>query len=267
MILDGELLENYAKHQDQAAFTELVRRHLDGVFSAALRRVGGNRHLAEDVAQHVFIQLARQSRRLVCHPVLTGWLYVTTRNQAVMLVRAEQRRKRRETEAHLMNKQLRELSGDDWNRIAPVLDWAIEQLSETDRTAVLLRFVGRKPFEEVGATLKISADAARMRVERATEKLRIVLARKGIVSTASLLGAELTQHAATAAPATLNASVTAAALATLPATSGILPTAIHFMTTSKLISGAAAALVIAATLGTTVYSVHATRAAENALAD
>lgn len=266
MILDGELLERYAKDQDQDAFAELVRRHLDGVFSAALRRVGGDQHLAEDVAQHVFIELARQSRRLVHHPVLTGWLYVTTRNQAVMLVRTEQRRKRRETEAHLMNEPQPELSSDDWSRIAPVLDWAIEQLPETDRTAVLLRFVGRKPFEEIGSTLKVSSDAARMRVDRAIDKLRSVLARKGIVSTTSLLAVGLTRHAAAAAPASLSASVTAAGLATLPAAAGLLPAAIQFMANSKMISGVAATLVIAATLGTAGFSLRATREAQDTFA-
>lgn len=249
MILDGELLERYAKDQDQDAFAELVRRHLDGVFSAALRRVGGDQHLAEDVAQHVFIELARQSRRLVHHPVLTGWLYVTTRNQAVMLVRTEQRRKRRETEAHLMNELQPELSSDDWNRIAPVLDWAIEQLPETDRAAVLLRFVGRKPFEEIGSTLKVSSDAARMRVDRAIDKLRSVLARKGIVSTTSLLAVGLTRHAAAAAPTALSASVTAKALATLPAAVGILPSIVQFMTTSKLAAGVGSVLLVVAIAG------------------
>lgn len=263
MILDGELLQRYAKHHDQHAFAELVRRHLDGIYSAALRRVGNDTHLAEDIVQQVFVQLARQAARLAHHPVLTGWLYITTRNQAAMAVRAEQRRRAREEKAHLMKDDFTQPGFDlDWNRIAPVLDWAIDQLAEADRTLVQLRYFARRPFDEIGRTLQVSPDAARMRVDRATEKLRTILARRGIASTAALLSAELAQHAMVAAPPTLVASATAAALATAPATLSALATAFHFMTTSKLVSGIATSVFLLGALGTVGLTTVEKRGAE-----
>src|SRR4051812_5046040 len=57
MTSDAELLQSYVSDRSNKAFAELVRRHLDGVYSAALRRVGGDSHLAQDVSQHVFIAL------------------------------------------------------------------------------------------------------------------------------------------------------------------------------------------------------------------
>ncbi|MEO5957530.1 MAG: sigma factor [Opitutaceae bacterium] len=102
MIHDATLLRRYAEIRDEAAFAELVRRHLDGVYSIARRRVGGDAHLAEDVAQQVFLELARKAKRLAAHPVLAGWLFTTTRNAAANVVRGERRREARDVlPAHL----------------------------------------------------------------------------------------------------------------------------------------------------------------------
>lgn len=100
---DATLLRRYVSEGAQDAFTELVRRHIDGVYSSALRRVGGDTHLAEDATQQVFAALARKAAALSRHPLLTGWLYLTTRHEASNIVRTEQRRKAREQEAHAMH--------------------------------------------------------------------------------------------------------------------------------------------------------------------
>src|SRR5688500_3175073 len=161
---DATLLQRYAETGAEDAFAELVRRHIDGVFSAAVRRVGGDVQLAEDVAQQVFVVLARNAVALTGHPALTVWLYVTTRNAAGNIVRRERRRRAREQEAQTMQQIFSEgESPADWSRVAPVLDAAIDELGEADRTAVLLRFVDRRAFAQIGAVLKISEDAARMR--------------------------------------------------------------------------------------------------------
>src|SRR5688572_30699093 len=95
------LLRRYAREKSEAAFAELVRRHVDLVYSAALRRTNGDAHRAADVAQQVFTRLARDAAKLTGHTVLAAWLYTTTRNAAVDLIRAEQRRRTHEQEAHL----------------------------------------------------------------------------------------------------------------------------------------------------------------------
>src|SRR4051812_20533082 len=96
---DAALLTRYAKDGADDAFAAITKRHIDAVFSTALRRVGGDTHLAEDVTQEVFIALARQASQVAVHPVLLGWLFTTTRNVAVSVVRRERRRKARELEA------------------------------------------------------------------------------------------------------------------------------------------------------------------------
>ena len=96
---DAELLRRYAEEGSEAAFTELVHRRVDLVYSAALRRTGGDPHRAADVAQQVFTTLARDARKLLRHPVLAAWLHTATRNAALNLVISDVRRQARETAA------------------------------------------------------------------------------------------------------------------------------------------------------------------------
>ncbi len=151
---DATLLHRYAHQRAEEAFTELVRRHLDLVHSAAVRQVGGDADAAQDVAQRVFIELARQARRLAQHPALVGWLYTTTRRTAREVVRTGIRRERREREAHAMLQLHHDPEPHpDWSRLTFVLDDAMHELGETDRLAVLLRCFEQRPFAEVGARL------------------------------------------------------------------------------------------------------------------
>jgi len=214
MMDEAALLHRYAENHDEAAFGELVRRHLDGVYSIALRRVGGDAHLAEDVAQQVFLGLARDAKRLSAHPVLAGWLHTTTRNASANVVRTERRRKTHEQEAHAMHDALSKGPAEaDWNQLAPVIEEAVDQLGESDRVAVLLRCIEQRTFGEIGAVLRLSEDAARKRVDRALEKLRVILGRSGVNSSAAALAGALTTHAVTAAPPGLATTVTGTAIA------------------------------------------------------
>ncbi|MCX6952301.1 MAG: sigma-70 family RNA polymerase sigma factor [Verrucomicrobia bacterium] len=218
---DAQLLRRYAEEHANEAFTELVRRHVNLVYHAALRQVGGDAALAEEVAQTVFTELARRAGSLDGRPVLAGWLYTSTRFAAQKARRAESRRRRREHAAHFMaeinGEGGRGTGGDEgaaeWERVRPVIDDALHALDERDREAVLLRFFEGRPFAEVGARLTLSEDAARKRVERALEKMQAVLARRGVTSTAAALGGALSGRAAMAAPAGVAANVTHAALA------------------------------------------------------
>ncbi len=250
---DAELLLRYTATRDEDAFAELVRRHLDGVYAAALRRVGGDVHFAEDVAQQVFTALARRAAAASRNPYLSAWLYTTTRHEASNVVRRERRRKAREQHAHAMNETLdgHGSTPADWNRIAPLLDDAIDRLNDADRAAIVLRFVERRGFTEIGAVCDVSADAARMRVERALEKLRVQLSRRGLTSTAAALGIALSAHAVVPTPAAVAASVTSAALAgTTVVAGGAAATWVTFMSLTKMQTGAAfaAALAVSAAL-------------------
>src|SRR3982750_2063683 len=97
------LLADYVDNGSDTAFRELVARYFGLVYSTALRLVGGNAHLAEDVAQTVFIGLAKNSRKLSNEVMLGGWLHQHTFHVATRAIRAERRRQSREREAAEMN--------------------------------------------------------------------------------------------------------------------------------------------------------------------
>jgi RNA polymerase sigma factor (sigma-70 family) len=244
MTDDIELLRRYLDEHSQEAFTELVQRHLDLVYGAAFRRTDGDASLAEDIAQQVFTLLAREAPRLRRHPQLAGWLYVATRHAAASTRRAERRRKLREEQA--MN-DLTFLSDPDWRQLRPELDAVIDKLAERDRDAVLLRFFEAKAFADIGAALGISEDAARMRVERALEKLRLLLAHRGIASTATALALVLANQAAVAAPSGLAASVAGTALA--GAAAGTAPTFLTLMSITKTQLSLVGVLIFSGSVG------------------
>lgn len=244
MTDDLELLRRHLDEHSQAAFTELVQRHLNLVYGAALRRTDGDGALAEDIAQQVFTQLARDAASLRRHPLLAGWLYVATRHAAASAMRAERRRKLREAQA--MNDPTSSPS-PDWRQLRPELDAVIDKLGGPDRDAVLLRFFEAKAFAEIGVALGVSEDAARMRVERALEKLRSLLARRGIASTSTALALVLTNQAAVAAPSSLAASIAGAALA--GAGTGSTSTFLTLMAVTKTQLCLAGALVLVGTAG------------------
>jgi len=204
---DRELLREFARDQSQDAFTALVERHLDLVYCAALRQVRSPQ-LAEEVAQSVFADLARDAARLKPDTILTGWLYAVTRRTAVNVVRGEARRQRREQIACEMNTLI--APPTDWNQIEPLLDEAMHALDETDRTAVLLRYFENKSLREVGQAIGTSDDAAQKRVSRAIERLREFFIKQGPIVGASGLVVVLSANAVQAAPAALARSVVAA---------------------------------------------------------
>lgn len=181
---DLELLREYTQKNSEDAFAALVNRHLNLVYSAALRQVRSP-HLAEEVSQSVFADLARNAQRLAHDTVLSAWLYQVTRRTAIDVVRREARRQLREQIASEMNAI--NATTDDWTHIEPLLDEAMQALDDTDRTAVLLRYFENKSLREVGATLGTSDDAAQKRVSRAVERLREFFAKRGITVGASAI--------------------------------------------------------------------------------
>ncbi len=220
---DAELLRRYVAQKSEPAFTELVQRHIGLVYSVALRRVGGDAHLAEDVAQKVFGDLARKATSLLERASLSGWLFTSTHLASAAVVRGEQRRKTRETEAHFMQTTLSpDESHADWTRLRPVVDDVIAALKEEDREAIALRFFEKRSFAEVGAALRVTKEAARKRVDRALAKLRGLLARRGVTSTAAALGLALTAISATPVPAGLGVATAQHALAHAGAASGAI---------------------------------------------
>ena len=206
---DMEMVRQFARSGSEEAFAELVRRHVNLVYSVAWRQLG-NPHDAEEVAQAVFIILARKAADLREGTVLSGWLYQTARLTSANFQRAASRRRHREQEAYM---QFAEDSDPDvsWQRLSPLLEEAMARLGQKERDAVVLRFFENCTVREMAAALGLEEAAAQKRVNRATEKLRAFFVRRGVqVSTVTLL-ASLGTHAVQAAPAELTARLAAAA--------------------------------------------------------
>jgi RNA polymerase sigma factor (sigma-70 family) len=207
---DSELLREYALRNSEEAFATLVSRHIDMVYSAALRHVA-NHHLAEEITQAVFVILSRKAATLSPATVLAGWLFRATCLTAANYLRAEIRRAHREQES-FMQSNLNEDRADLGCEIAPMLNDAIAALSERDRNAVVLRFLQGKDYKSVAAAIGGTEEAAQMRVGRALEKLRKIFSKRGLVVSSTALGGVMAAQGTQAAPVGLAAAVTVGAL-------------------------------------------------------
>jgi RNA polymerase sigma factor (sigma-70 family) len=253
MTSDLDLLRQFVRENSQDAFTEIVRRHVNLVYSAALRQVRSPQ-LAEEIAQSVFADLARSAGKLKSDTVVTAWLYAVTRRTAIDAIRKESRRQLREQIAVEMNDM--NATANEWTQIEPLLDDAIAALDETDRAAILLRYFENKNLREVGESLKISDDAAQKRVSRAVEKLREFFSKQKITIGASGLAFLISTNAVQSAPIGLAATISATAI--------LAGTAVH---TSTVIAAAKTiamttlqktfiAVALTAAIGTGIFEAH-----------
>ena len=220
---DQQLLQDFSERRCEPAFTELVHRYVDLVYSAALR-MARDAHLAEDVTQSVFLALANSAPRLTECRALSGWLHQTTQNLAANVVRSEVRRRIREQEASVMNELLSAHPDASWESVAPHLDAALGELSAADRDAVLLRYFEKKSAAEMAGILGISHEAAQKRVTRAVERLREIFSKRKVTIGAGGLAALISANAVQPAPAALAASIATATLAGTAVTTSITKT-------------------------------------------
>jgi RNA polymerase sigma factor (sigma-70 family) len=207
---DMELVREYASHQSESAFETLVSRHVNLVYSAALRQVR-NPHLAEEITQAVFVVLARKAGALSPNTILPGWLYRTTRYACADALKMARRRLRREKEAQMEAVVDQSESDAQWELLSPLLDEAMARLRDKDRDAIVLRYFQNKSLQEVGEALGVEERAAQKRVDRALEKLRTMFAKRGVTLTAALVGISVSANSVQAAPVGLAANVTASA--------------------------------------------------------
>jgi RNA polymerase sigma factor (sigma-70 family) len=249
---DTELLSQYVRDNSEQAFRTLVERHVNMVHAVALRQ-SARADLAEDVTQAVFIVLAQKAASLPSSTILTGWLFRATRFAAANVKRAEARREHWEQRAAQMEPTMP--PEPEAEQITPLLNEALEELPELDRVAILLRFFESKSMEEVGRTLGTTETAAKMRLSRAMEKLRLIFRKRGIVVSSSALLAVISAQSASAAPAGLAGTVATLAFlkqtsaSTLPLVKGIT----LFMAQTKSNSLLIAALMLL--LGGTAFVV------------
>ncbi len=254
---DMALLREYARNGAEDAFAALVSRHINLVYSVAVRQVR-DPQLAEEVTQAVFIILARKAGSLGPKTILAGWLCRTARYTSANALTMQRRRQRREQEAHMQSL----LNPDDtgaWTHIAPLLDDALAQLSTKDHDAIALRFFQGKNMHEVGASLGTNETSARKRVSRAVEKLRAFFARRGVTLSATIIAAAISAHSVQAAPVALAKSVTAAAVSHGAMASGstltLIKGALKLMAWTKIKTTTVVIVVALVTAGTATVAV------------
>lgn len=224
---DGSLLQTFVRSCCEDAFATLVSRHIQLVYSAALRQVG-ERTLAEEVVQSVFTDLARSAPNLGPQASIPSWLFQVTRRTAIDLVRREARRVSREQAVMQFTEDCQPVGS--WESIAPILDEAMQLLSEPDRTALLVRFFEDRSLLEVGVALGISEDAAQKRVQRAIDRLRTHLRRYGITTGTGGLAAVMAAHAIAPVPAGLAAVIAVTATSAALISTSTLPFAATLVT-------------------------------------
>ena len=262
---DMALVREYACRSSESAFAELVHRHINLVYSVALR-FAANCEDAQDVTQAVFIILAQKAAGLRPGTILTGWLYETTRFTAMNLLRTKARQQARKREAY-MQSTLNDMDRDGaWKQLAPLLEEAMSRLNEKERTLLALRFFENKSGAETAAILGIQEWAAHKRVERAVEKLRRFFARRGVVLPSAVLAGAISASSVQAAPVALAQSVTAVAIAKGAAAGGptltLIEGALKLMawTKAKTVIVASACVLLAAGTATVSVRQHALRA-------
>lgn len=217
---DISLLREFTRTRSEAAFAEIVRRHVNLVFSVALRKTG-NSHDAEEISQAVFMLLARKANSLGPKVVLAGWLYHAARLTTSTFLRSSRRRAAREQEA-FMQSLSEKPEPEVWMQLAPLLDDAMATLAENDRDAIVLRYFEGQSLSAVGAALGASENAAKMRVSRALEKLRKYFARRGVSLSVAAIAGAMTVNAASAAPTGVATMIAASALAAGPVSTSTL---------------------------------------------
>lgn len=257
---DMELIREYALRKSEQAFAEIVSRHINLVYSVALRQVR-DRHLAEEITQTVFIILARKAATLGPNIILSGWLCRTARFASTKALIARARRQNRENQSFMESTLHNEPDADaeTWSEIEPVLDAAMAQLARKDHDALVVRFFEKRSFKEVATVIGATEASAKMRVNRALEKLRMIFAKRGITLTTAIIASAVSAHSVQAAPAGLASSVTFAAVKGTAVTSStitLINSTLKLMAWSKMKTAAIISAAAILTVGTATIALQ-----------
>ena len=245
-LMDSENhLLAYVRSGDEAAFAKVVAAYSSLVYGTAYRKTR-NVQLAEEVTQNVFVLLARKAEKLVSRPSLGGWLHRTALLASQNLLRSEAAHRRR---TELFKEKGDLSSGQDIEIFFEGVDEALNKLSESDRTVVMMRFFEEKEFREIGAKVGKSPDAVQKQIRRALDKLNRTLTAKGATFSLATIGLVLSSELAKAAPVASSAMISAKAVSatsSIPIAGHLVTNFLHTMSTLKTSTVVGTILLVAA---------------------
>src|SRR5687768_14029487 len=177
---DAVHLKAWSRDRCEKSFRIIVQRHLGMVYALAVRRLGNGTH-AGDVAQNVFLVLARKAGGLRLDASLSPWLHRCTMIECADFLRRESRRMdvMKKYFEHAQDDGLSD--ADPWREIVPHLDQAVDTLGRSDRDVIVMRFYQRLNYSEIGAALGKTAGAAQKQGERALERICHFLRKRGVL--------------------------------------------------------------------------------------
>ncbi len=248
------LLRRFVSERSEEAFSAIVRRHSDLVYSAALRQLHDG-SLAEEVTQAVFVRLVHKAHTIREGEALAGWLLSTARFTSLDMMRSSKRRRLHEREGAAMKREHDLLDARVWESLEPVLDEAMSHLSKPDRDALVLRYFEGRSADEAAAALNISPHAAQKRVERALQRLRAWFAARGLVTSTDALGIVMLSNVMVEAPLALKSALPAIALAKAGGASALLATKGTVALVAKMKANAVAVALLCAALVATAGTV------------
>jgi RNA polymerase sigma factor (sigma-70 family) len=251
---DIDLLREYARSQSERAFEELVRRHVNLVYSVAWRQTR-DPHLTEEVVQTVFILLARKAAQLSSRVIVSGWLCRTARFVSSKANAIRHRRAKLEYQASMESNFDHQTNA--WESIEPLLDDAMNELPEKDHDALALRFFEGRSYKEIASSTCTTEAAAKMRVGRALDKLRDIFAQRGITASAASIAASVSTHSIQAAPTHLAATVSSTVFnAGATSNLALAKTTLKLMAWTKVKTAIAVGAIILAVGGGATVALH-----------
>ncbi len=232
MINEQELLNRYVQTGCEKSFNALVERHAGMVYAVAYQRTE-DREMAKEVAQNVFLALARKASQLRVKTSLAAWLHRVTALEAAAMQRSERRRRRRhETLATMKEIESTEPLAHSEN--LSLLDEAVQKLRAGDRDLLFRRFYEEMSFAEIARHYDIAEATGRKRISRLLKKLSTLMNRRGVSVSVVALGATMTAHWSKAAPTGLAHSLSQTALSGLVGTTSSNLTLLTTIMTTKL---------------------------------
>ncbi len=202
MTTDEVLLNRYTKTGDPAAFRELVDRYSGMVYHIGLR-VTGDQHVAEDVCQECFLELARKARTV--RENVAGWLHALATSRSLNVVRSRKRTTHRE---HAVARNaVADTESSEWRELQPLIDRALNGLSDDLRLPIILHYLRGESQQQVAERLGIDQATVSRRLQRGVEQLRSRLGRFGVMTTVVAMTSLFGQSSAQAASSSLTGTL------------------------------------------------------------